>query len=285
MAHKILVTADSTCDLSQELKERYSVIVMPLHVVVDGEQKNDGVDIDPEQIYAIYREKNILPKTAAVNMQEYMDFFQPYVDEGFEIIHVNIGSALSACHQNCRLAAEEMPQVHPVDSGNLSTGSGLMVLAIADMVAAGVSVEEILAEVPKIRSHCHASFVVDTLEFLHKGGRCSALTMLGANLLSIKPGIEVNNEDGSMGVGKKYRGTLDKALGVYVKEKLAGRTDLNRKRVFITHSGISEERIAAVKALVQQYADFEEILVTRAGCTISSHCGPNTLGVLFMTQY
>ena len=154
----------------------------------------------------------------------------------------------------------------------------------AERIAAGMPAAQIAQEVQELTHRCHASFVIDTLEFLYKGGRCSALAMLGANLLQLKPCIEVNNADGSMDVGKKYRGSLDKALAQYVKDKLEGRTDLKTDRVFITHSGISQERIDMVKKLVQQYADFKEIYITRAGCTISSHCGPNTLGVLFMTN-
>ena len=157
-------------------------------------------------------------------------------------------------------------------------------LEAADRIAAGMPAAQIAQEVRELTSHAQASFVIDTLEFLYKGGRCSALAMLGANMLQLKPCIEVNNADGSMGVGKKYRGSLDKALAQYVKDRLEGRTDIRNERIFITHSGISQERIDLVKKLVQQYGDFKEIFVTRAGCTISSHCGPNTLGVLFMTK-
>lgn len=285
MNNKIIVTTDSTCDLGSELMERYSIHSTALHVNLDGEDRRDGIDIDPDEIYQVYNEKKVLPKTSATNVQEYIDFFQPFVDQGYEIIHINLGSGLSACYQNCCLAAEELPQVHPVDSASLSTGTGLMVLEVADMVAAGRTVEEILAMIPQIRANCHASFVVDTLEFLYKGGRCSALAMFGANLLQIKPSIAVSTEDGTMDVDKKYRGSLDKALTNYVREKLEGRTDLKTHRIFITHSGISEERIQMVKELIGKYAQFDEILVTRAGCTISSHCGPNTLGILFMTKY
>lgn len=285
MEKKIIVTADSTCDLGEELKQRYGIVYTPLHVILDGQDYRDGVDVDPDRIYQVYREKKILPKTAAFNVQEYIDFFRPWTEQGYEVIHVNIGSALSSSYQNCCLAAEELPGVHPVDSASLSTGSGLMVLEIADRIAEGRSVEEILDEIPKIRANCHASFVIDTLDFLYKGGRCSALAMLGANLLQIKPSIEVSTQDGSMDVAKKYRGSLDKALSQYVRDKLSGRTDLKTHRIFITHSGISQERIDMVRELIGQYAQFDEILVTRAGCTISSHCGPNTLGILFMTKY
>lgn len=284
MAKPIVLCADSTCDLGDALRERYNVQFYPFHVLVDGQTYSDGVDLMPDDIYRVYKEKGVLPKTAAINMAEYLEFFQSFVDQGCEVIHINLGSALSSSHNNARLAAEELEGVYVIDSCNLSTGSGLLVIEAAERIAAGMPAAQIAEELRKLTSHCQASFVIDTLEFLHKGGRCSALARLGANLLSLKPCIEVDNTNGSMGVGKKYRGTLDKALAQYVKDQLEGRTDLKTDRIFITHSGISEERIELVRNLVKQYADFDEILVTRAGCTISSHCGPNTLGVLFMTK-
>ena len=284
MGKKVLLTADSTCDLSEELKERFHVITHPLHVVLDDKTYNDGVDLKPDDIYRAYDEKKALPKTAATNAAEFVDFFTPYIEQGYEIVHINLGSGLSVTHSNCRMAAEELEGVYVVDSCNLSTGTGLLVLEAADRIAAGMSAEEVAHEVQELAEKVSASFVLDTLEFLHKGGRCSSLAMMGANLLQLKPCIEVDSTCGKMGVGKKYRGSLDKCLQQYVQDKLAGRTDICTNRVFITHSGISEERIALVKAEVEKYQKFDEILITRAGCTISSHCGPNTLGVLFMTK-
>lgn len=284
MAKKVVLCADSTCDLSPELIERYQVHCYPLHVILGETTYADGVDLTPDRIYEIYREKQILPKTAAVNTAEYLDFCKSFIDDGCEVVYISLGSGLSASYNNCRMAAEEMPGLYVVDSRNLSTGSGLLVLEAADRIAAGMSAEQVAREVQELTDKVHASFVLDTLEFLYKGGRCSALAMFGANLLQLKPGIEVNNENGTMGVGKKYRGSLDKALQQYVQDKLEGRTDICTKRIFITHSGISEERLAMVKSLVEQYVKADEILITRAGCTISSHCGPNTLGVLFMTK-
>ncbi len=284
MSKKVLLTADSTCDLSEELKERFHIKTYPLHVVLEGKSYDDGVDLVPDDIYRIYEEKKVLPKTAAVNAAEFIDFFTPYIKQGYEIVHINLGSGLSVTHSNCRMAAEELEGVYVVDSCNLSTGSGLLVLEAAERIAAGMSAEQVAREVQELVTKVSASFVLDTLEFLHKGGRCSSLAMMGANLLQLKPCIEVDNTSGKMGVGKKYRGSLDKCLQLYVQDKLSGRTDICTNRVFITHSGISEERIALVKAEVEKYQKFDEILITRAGCTISSHCGPNTLGVLFMTK-
>lgn len=285
MSKKVILTADSTCDLTPELFERYNVRRLPFHILLDEQSYLDGVDLYPDDIYRVYSEKKILPKTAAINMAEYTDFFEKFTQEGYEVVHFNLGSSLSASHNNCRLAAAELEGVYVVDTCNLSTGSALLILEAAELLEAGTSAKEIYEKVTAMAPLVSSSFVIDTLEFLHKGGRCSALAMLGANVLKLKPCIEVKTEkNGAMEVGKKYRGSLEKALSDYVKDQLEGRTDLNLKRIFITHSGISEERIALVKSLVEQYASFEEILVTRAGCTISSHCGPNTLGILFMTK-
>lgn len=285
LAKNIVLCADSTCDLDAALIEKYDVKIFPLHVLVDGEPHSDGVDITPDQIYATYEEKGVLPKTAAVNTAEYIDFCKPYIDAGNDVIYISLGSALSSSHNNCRIAATEIDGLYPVDSRNLSTGSGLLVMEAGDRIAKGMAAEDIVKELNEIADKVSASFVIDNLEFLHKGGRCSALAMFGANVLKLKPSIKVSTADnGAMGVDKKYRGSLEKALSDYVADQLKDRTDIDTRRVFITHSGISEERIALVKELVEQYADFEEIYITRAGCTISSHCGPNTLGVLFITK-
>ncbi|MBO5928481.1 MAG: DegV family protein [Clostridia bacterium] len=280
-----MLCADSTCDLSPQLKERFHVVTCPLHVVLEDKVYDDGVNMMPDDIYAVYAQKKVLPKTAAANAAEYMEFFKPYLDDGYEIVYISLGSALSVSHTNCRMAAAECDGVYVVDSCNLSTGSGLLVLEAADRIAAGMPAAQVAEEVQALVSKSHASFVVDTLEFLHKGGRCSALAMLGANLLQLKPCIEVDTAAcGKMDVGKKYRGSLEKSLQQYVQDKLEGRTDIRRNRVFITHSGISEERLNLVKEAVESYNLFDEIFITRAGCTISAHCGPNTLGVLFMTK-
>ena len=283
MSHVIL-SADSTCDLGDELRRRYAVEYYPFHVILDDKVYDDGVNLLPDQIYEIYAKRKILPKTAAINTAEYIEYFRQWTDQGMEVVHVTLGRGLSATYNNCRLAAQELPGVHVIDSWNLSTGSGLLVIEAAERIATGMPGAQVAQEVQALTSKVHASFVIDTLEFLYKGGRCSALQMLGANVLQLKPCIEVNNEDGSMNVGKKYRGSLDKALLQYVQDKLAGAGDIKDDRVFITHSGISQQRIDMVREAVEKTGLFKEIFVTRAGCTISSHCGPNTLGVLFMTR-
>lgn len=284
MAKPIVLCADSTCDLGAELIAKYNVHILPLHVNLDGGYYADGVDMQPDDIYAVYKEKKILPTTSATNMDEYMEFVKPFIDAGNDVIYITLGSGISATHNNCRLAAMETPGMYCIDSCNLSTGMGLVVIAAAERIAAGLPVEQVVEEVKAFTQKVEASFVLDTLEFLHKGGRCSALAMMGANMLKLKPCIEVSNEDSKMGVGKKYRGSLDKCLQEYVADRLNGRDDIDTTRIFITHSGISEERIALVKAEIEKYMHFDEVLITRAGCTISAHCGPNTLGILFVRK-
>ena len=283
-AQKIILSADSTCDLDEELKARYNANYFPLHIILNEKQYKDNVDITPEEIYQEYYDHKILPKTAAVNVQEYIDHFRPWVEDGYEIIHINLGHALSSVYQNCCLAAEELGHVHVVDSCSLSTGTGLLVVAAGRMIEKGMSAKDIAQALRERTSKCHASFILDTLEFLHAGGRCSSVAALGANVLKLKPCIQVDNRDGSMGVGRKYRGTLDKVLVKYVKDELGRYQDINTDLLFITHSGISREYIDLVRQTVEETIKFDEIHVTKASCTISAHCGPNTLGILFETK-
>lgn len=282
MAKPIILCADSTCDLSPELIEKYGVHLLPMHVNLGENTYRDGVDLKPDDIYAVYGEKKILPTTSATNMEEYKEFVTPFIEAGNDVLFINLGSGISTTHNNCRLAAEETEGLYVIDSGNLSTGMGHVVLAAAERIAAGLPIEQIVEELRALTQKVDASFVLDTLEFLHKGGRCSTIAMLGANMLKLKPCIEVNNEDSTMTVGKKYRGVLDRCLEEYVADRLKDRTDIDTRRLFITHSGISEERIELVKQAVARYQQFDEVFVTRAGCTISAHCGPNTLGILYI---
>ncbi len=282
MGKPVVITADSTFDFSPEMLEKYHVTSYPLSITLDDRVYRDGVDITPDDIYAQYREKKKLPKTSAVSPGEYKEFFEDFTKQGYAVVHINLSTGLSVTHNNALLAAQELEDVYPVDSLNLSTGIGLIVVRACEMRDSGMEAPAIVEELKKIIPLSRASFVLDTLEFLHKGGRCSGVAALGANLLKLKPCIEV--VDGKMIVGKKYRGKLDAVLEQYTRDKLAGRDDIDLSRVFITHSGISEDIINHVKAVIHECCNFKEILVTRAGCTITSHCGPNTLGVLFMVK-
>lgn len=284
MDNKIILSADSTADLGEELCKRYNVITVPLHVTMGDKSYEDMENITPKEIYANFDKSGELPKTSAVNCQEYIDKFKPYVDDGYEIVHINIGSALSTSYNQCRMAALELGHIYPVDSCNLSTASGLLVIEAAERIAKGMSAKQVSEEVKALTSKSHGSFIVDKLTYLRAGGRCSALAAMGANLLSIKPRIDVDNKDGSMSVGKKYRGRLDKVIEAYVEEQLSLYDNIRRERIFITHSGVDDSIVDRVKKILKSKDYFGEILVTRAGCTISSHCGPGTLGILFMTE-
>lgn len=285
MDRKIMLTADSTCDLNEELRQRYHVTTYPLHIVLGGTSFEDSVNIMPDEIYDNFYKTGELPKTSAINAGEYIDAFRPFIEKGYEIVHINIGSALSGSHQNCVTAAKELGHVYPVDSCNLSSGTGLLVIEAARRIAKGMDAKRAAQEVQALAAKSHASFIIDRLDFMRAGGRCSTVTMLGANLLNLKPCIEVDNgHGGAMGVGKKYRGKLEKVLQNYVEDKLSQYDNIRPDRIFITHSGISKEREQMVYDLLKSKNFFSEILITRASCTISSHCGPNTLGILFMTE-
>jgi DegV family protein with EDD domain len=279
---RVILSADSTCDLDDSLKERYQVHCHPLHILLGDKQYNDGVDITPDMIYDTYQNQRILPKTSAPNPQDYIDYFKKWTDEGHEVIHLCIGSGLSSAYQNASLAAQELGNVYPIDSCNLSTGIGLLVIEAAERIAKGIPAPQISEELNEIKTKVQASFVIDNLTYLYEGGRCSALAAFGANLLNLKPSIEVDNTNGKMKVGKKYRGALAKSLKKYTADKLNEYGNIRSDRIFITHSGTSTENIDTVRKTIREIAEFKEIFVTRAGCTISSHCGPNTVGILFM---
>ena len=279
---KIIISSDSTCDLSAELKEKYGIKIIPLGITLGTQVYRDGVDITPDDIYAHHEKTGELPKTTASNVGECIDYFTELKKDGDAIIHFTISSAMSSTYNNTCMAAEEFDDVYVIDAQNLSTGSGLLVLSAAEMAQSGMAAADIVAKLEELKPRVDASFVIDSLEYLHKGGRCSALAMLGANLLKLKPCIEVKN--GSMGVGKKYRGAYGRVLSEYVDERLQNVDDIDTSRVFITHAGCDEDIVNAVVEQVKSKGIFDEVLLTRAGCTVSSHCGANTLGVLFIRK-
>lgn len=279
---KIIISSDSTTDLSAELKERYGVRIIPLGVTLGTEVYRDGIDITPDDIYAHHSKTGELPKTTAANVGECEDFFKELTADGSAVIHFAISSSMSSTYNNACIAASDFDNVYVIDTKNLSTGGGLLVIAAAEMAKSGMEAPEIVAELEKLVPCVDASFIIDNLEYLHKGGRCSAVAMLGANLLKLKPCIEV--KDGAMGVGKKYRGMFGKVLAEYVTERLADKDNIDPARVFVTHAGCDEEIVNAVVEQVKATGIFKEIFLTRAGCTISSHCGADTLGVLFIRK-
>ena len=282
MSKPVIIASDSTCDLSPELIERYQIKILPLEVSLGDKQYHDGVDINPDMIYESYEQTGLLPKTAAVNISEFDEFFAEETAAGNEVVLFTISSDMSSTFNNARLAAQEYEGVYPVNTQNLSTGGGLLVVAAAEMAAQGKSAKEIAEECCSLRERVDASFVIDNLEFLHKGGRCSAIAAFGANLLQLKPCVMVR--EGKMIVGKKYRGKFHMTLKQYVADRIGDASDIDTKRIFVTHAGCDA---AIVDQCVQQVSDmgvFDEVLITRAGCTVSAHCGRNTLGVLFIRK-
>lgn len=275
----IKITADSTCDLSPQILSALDIEVFPLHVLVDEQDYLDGVDITPEDIFKYVSEQGKTCKTSAVNTFEYTNLFTKLAPKYEAIIHICLGSDFSSCYQNAQIASQDFDNVYVVNSANLSTGSGHIVYEAVLMAKEGVAPQEICERLEMLIPKIEASFVIDKMDYLRKGGRCSGIEALGATLLKIKPSIEV--KDGQMKVGKKYRGSFERCLESYVKDRLENNSNIDTSRLFITHSYCSTETIALVKELVHRYAAFDEIIETNAGCTISSHCGPNTLGILY----
>ena len=282
MSKKVIIASDSTTDLGPELIARYDVKILPLKVNLGAKVYSDGVDISPDDIYANYEKSGELPKTSAPNITDFQDFFRQHTADGSAMVFFTISSEMSSTCANAKIAAEDFEDVHIVDTQNLSTGGGLLVLSACEMAAQGRSAGEIAAACAELAGRVDASFVIDKLEFLYKGGRCSALEAFGANLLQLKPCIVVRG--GKMSVGKKYRGKFSATLQKYIADQLGDLSDIELDRAFVTHAGCDPDICHQCVEQVKKLAPFKEVLLTRAGCTVSSHCGRNTLGVLFIRK-
>lgn len=276
---KIQICSDSSCDLGKELCERYDITINPFRITLGDESLIDGVEVFPDDLYAFHDRTGTLPKTSATNMAEHLEFLKKQSENAEEVLFFTISSNMSANYHAASMAAEELENVYVVDSQNLSTGVGLLIIAAAEMAEKGMGAAEIKEKIDEMKSRVNVSFVIDSLEYLYKGGRCSALAALGANLLKLKPCIEVKN--GSMGVSKKYRGNFANVLKTFSKERLADKDNIITDHVFVTHAGCDDEIVNSVVEIVKQEINPKELHVTRAGATISVHCGRNTLGILF----
>ena len=281
----VKIISDSTCDLSEELVKKYEVDIIPLHIVLGEEEYLDGKSITPDEIYQWSDENKATPKTSAASIDMTMDAFRPYIEQGMEIVCFSISGDMSTTVNVMGMAAEELGaenKIQIVDSANLSTGIGLMVIEAAIMAKEGKSAAEIAAKMEEIKPQVRASFVVDTLTYLYRGGRCGGLTAMAGGMLKLHPKIVV--EAGKMKPTEKYRGKMSAVVLNYVKAMEDSLKKAKKDRVFITHSGSDEETIQSVYDYLESLNIFEEILITRAGCVISSHCGPGTLGVLFIQE-
>lgn len=279
----VKIIADSTCDLSKELYEKYSVEKLPLNIMLGEQEYQDGVNITPDEIYTWSDEHKTTPKTSAVGMDAAIEMFRKYLAQGMELVVFAISGDMSTTANVMRLAAQELDasdRVHVIDSANLSTGIGHLVIEAAILARRGASAETIVEQIEQLKPRVRASFVVDTLVYLYRGGRCGGLAALAGGALKLHPRISV--VDGKMIPGQKYRGKIDHVVMNYVKEMEEELMNAKKDRVFITHSGCEEQLIGQVREYLESLGHFDEILVTRAGGVISSHCGPGTLGVLFI---
>jgi len=280
---RTIITADSTCDLPDDIVARYNIGIVPLSIMKDEKAYKDRLEISVSDIFEYVESGAGMTQSTAVNVYEYQEYFANRLKDADSIIHINLSGKLSACNQNACIAAEDFENVYVVDSQNLSTGSGHVVLDAAIMAQQGMEPSLIVDELERLIPSVEASFVIGTLKYLHKGGRCSSLAALGANLLKLNPCIEVVG--GIMDVGKKYRGSFEKIILQYVEDRLSGRDDIDNRRVFVTYPPtIADELVARVVEKVKSIRDFDEVICCTAGCVISNHCGPICVGILFYRE-
>ena len=281
----VKIISDSTCDLSPELIAKYDIDILPLHILLGEDEYEDGRNITPQQIYDWSDAHKTTPKTSAPSLAEAIDLFRPYIEKKREIVCFSISGSMSTSGNVMRLAAEELEAsdlVTVVDSANLSTGIGLLVIEAAIMAEKGQSAAEIAATIESLKPNVRASFVVDTLTYLYRGGRCNAVSAMAGGVLRLHPKIVVEN--GAMDASKKYRGKINSVIMSYVKDMEENLKSARPERVFITHSGCDRTTVDAVRSYLESLGIFHEILEARAGGVVSSHCGPGTLGVLFIAK-
>ncbi len=281
----IRITADSPADLPKEICERYGVNTVPLHIILGDGCFDDGITVTPDDIYDYYERAKALPKTSAVSVAEYASFFEKLTENGDSVIHFCISSGISSTYQNAVLAAEDFPNVFIIDSKSFTTGIALLVIKAAEMAQSGMSAEQVALESSKLVGKMDTTFIVSNLEFLRKGGRCSGVAAFGANLLGIKPSITIDSE-GRLIVDKKYRGKLDACIEHYINDLLEenkGNID-NSRAVLARTDGVTDEIMDKAKKQITDAAGFKEVIVSKAGCTITSHCGKGTFCFMFMRK-
>lgn len=280
MTKPILVSCDSACDLSPEMKAQYGIEVTHMYVHEGDRTFRDGVDITPDDIYRIYDEEGILPKTSAIPPEEYLEFFKSYTDRGYAIVHIALSSGISATCQDAMIAASQLEDVYVLDSLALSCGGGMLAVQACRLRDAGMEVGEIAQEIQKLIEVTNTAFIVSSLTYLAKGGRCSTVTALGANILNIKPAIEMS--EGTLSVGKKYRGKDADCFEKFLADKLALAKETSDGGVAsLYHAGIAPELFEHLRKTVEDSGIFKEVLTARAGSIISSHCGRETIGFTF----
>ena len=280
---KIKIFSDSTCDLSPELIEEHDIEITPLYVTFDEEVYKDGVEINPEKLYQKVDEYDLLPKTSAVSPADFIEAFKPYIEDGYNILYIGLSSKVSSTFQNALMASKQFPEgrIELVDSQNLSTGIGLLVLRAVDYINNGLELEEVAGKLRKDREKVRTQFIIDTLDYLHKGGRCNSVQRFLGSMLKIRPVVEV--VDGSMILGNKLRGSWSKVLKRMLKDIMAKKDEIDTDRLFVTHSMV-EEDAQWIKEEFEKKTYIEEVIITETGSVISSHCGPNTMGIVYIAK-
>ena len=282
--NKVVIIVDSTCDLPKEIIEKNNLVIVPLTVNFPDESYYDGVDITTPQLYKMVSERGILPKTAAITLGEIYNVFEKWIDAGYDIVYTGISSQMSKSHENAVMMSKEFPEgrIEVVDSGNLSTGIGLLVVKACTWREEGKDVHEIARLMREEVSYVRSQFVVDTMEYLHKGGRCSSVAKLFGTILKIKPLIVVR--DGKMSVGGKPRGKMEVCLDKLVEMVIADKDNIDLSTVFVTHSE-ADSSCEYLTAKVKEVLPEANVVESRAGCIISTHCGPGTIGVLYTLKH
>lgn len=282
---EIVITADSTCDLPQNIIDEKGIIITPLSILLGESSYLDGIEIRSKDIYDYVKKTGILPKTAAVTPAQYYEVFKQITDEGKAVVHIGLSSAISSSYHNSVIAAEDFDNVYCVDSKNLCTAMGLLVLKACDLRDKGFEAKKIANRINSLVPKVHSTFVLDNLEYLHKGGRCSSVARFGANVLGLKPAIGVDTSYGTMDVIKKYRGKIDAVYKQYINDSLADISKIDSSRLVIANSGgVSGEILAFAKGVAEGKGKFKEIIMADAGCTISSHCGPKTFAIFYIKK-
>jgi len=276
---KIKITADSTCDLSKELLEHHNISTIPLYVVKEGQALRDGIDLLPADLFRYIDNCKCLCTTAAAGVSDYEERFGRFVSIYDAVIHISLGANFSYSYQNAATASNAYPNVYVIDSKNLSTGQGYLVMEAAMMAESGMDAEEIVGELEELKESIEASFLLDRLDYMYKGGRCSLVSALGAKILHQHYCIEV--KDGRMQIAKKYNGSFERCMDEYLSDRLASRSEINKTRVFLTHTDANAGIVETAKRKISSLMNFKEVHETKAGCVVSCHCGPGTIGVLF----
>lgn len=282
MKNKIIIAADSTCDLSPELIEKYNIEIIPLPVNLGDKPCLDGVDVSVDDVFNYFETTGELATTSAPTVEYYEDFYKKWTDEGYTVVHTSISLKFTVTHNIAQQAAAKFPGVYPIDSHSISSGMGLLAIYGAKLRDEGLEGWQIAEQLRKEADNMHVSFVLDTLKYMRKGGRCSGVAAFGANMLNLKPCLETR--DAALVVKKKYRGKLENVLMQYAEETISSEEKIDKSILIIAHSGVDHKILKAVKKRCSELIDFEEVYECKTGCSVSVHCGPNTLGLVFAVK-